>query len=122
MSREIDERVAREVMGWEVEYLSAYGRIPQVRARYFDTPQHWPEPQSHRSHRNCPEFSTDIAAAWEVVSKMMDWSFKLSGGERFGDHWFAEFVDNDGQYRSPEVGCKTPMMAICLAALEAVSE
>jgi len=75
-------------------------------------------------------YSTDIAAAWQVVEKLSE-RFMLSldelhpkakdGSERHG-RWTARFMDTDpsrgGSWLSGE--CSTAPLAICRAALRAV--
>lgn len=111
MSREIDERIAFEVMGW-------------VR---------WTGPAGHKchglphegGHRDIPEYSTDPAAAWSVVERMrsLGWWWNLSsfGGESGG--WrFSVTLDHksdpDGTRCMISQEQSMPM-AVCLAALRA---
>ena len=75
-----------------------------------------------------PNFSTDIAAAWEVVEHLRKqrsstdavtdptWSVALNGS---GDRWICDVADWRG--RMDVAACdKTACMAICWAALRAV--
>lgn len=54
-------------------------------------------------------YSTDIAAAWEVVEKLRDDNFAI---EEHGTHWKARFG-------TEWAGAETAQHAICLAALRA---
>lgn len=64
-----------------------------------------------------PPYSTDIAAAWEVVDAIR---YKHGGGllelYRNGDDTWAARFDEDARLTT----CDTPAHAICLAALTAV--
>lgn len=72
-----------------------------------------------------PNYSTDIAAAWEVVEKMRanNFLFTINMSDNF--RWECEFDLNDGAFllKSDTIGfgrSETAPHAICLAALEAV--
>lgn len=59
-----------------------------------------------------PEYSTDIAAAWQVVEKLTEGEFHLS--RCYGGGWECELG-------APYISFgETAPLAICLAALEAV--
>lgn len=103
--RELDALVAEKVMGYPGD-----GNVWYVTGDYAN-------PDS------IPEYSTDIAAAWEVVEKMKhsSWSFSI----RSSDDCEAEFSLNDGKFlqNADTVGMgrgDTAPYAICLAALKAV--
>jgi len=130
---EIDRLVAEKVLGWEV-----------CKER---SPYRWRVPLSCRMYRewheglaiNCPPFSMDIYAAWEVVLQMRElgfgldhisWSDRLACSEIPGEHTtgnacFVQFgrekydaINNRHTHASGE--SHSPPMAICLAALGAV--
>jgi hypothetical protein len=61
----------------------------------------------------CPHYSTDIAAAWELVEKMK--YFTLYRGDGY---WECEY---SGQYLE-SIDAETAPLAICRAALLAVIE
>ena len=98
--RELDALVAEKVMGWKDVNTAwpSYGSPPE-------SPDGW---------REIPAFSTDIAAAWEVVEKLSGPNvvddFRLA---YWGGCWRAEFQSMIFQY------CEAPTapQAICLAAL-----
>lgn len=101
--RELDALVAEKVMGWK-----------SVEHRFEDPFHRWdgiaPEHGSHRF--TVPDFSTDIAAAWEVVEKLNDLILErdvTAEGTRYN-------VVIDGI----ETWAETAPHAICLAALKAV--
>jgi len=76
------------------------------------------------SFRRVPSYSTDIAAAWQVVEKIKDvfrkqkpdWDFAIV--ETGENHWLAGWL----QYESFELSGegKTAPLAICRAALKVV--
>lgn len=119
--RELDARVAVEVMGFPKKLVAAFALGP-------------------------PEYSTQIRPAWEVVEKLLGLGYTLelySPGalinDEFGTHsvgWGVEFCTWSEPYlRSGRVGetvchamdeksggaaIETATLAICLAALKAV--
>ncbi len=71
----------------------------------------------------CPAYSTEIAAAWQVVEKLKSQLWMLSLHDHGGGQWFAGFAEHDGRYMTNrEAACRiadSAPLAICLAALEA---
>ena len=136
--RELDDRVAVSVMGWEVFTLSYFGTedetprmrelhdwltrvgIESVGVYYIDVERDF--------WRDSDDFqpSTDIAAAWEVVEKVREhFNFELDGDDVW-QVWFRPFRMRDG-YRvyygiAVSDSGDTAPLAICLAALKAVAE
>lgn len=114
--RELDALVAEKVMGWvkrpsEVDY---FGPV-------------WSPPGSRDTYDGPPEFSTDIAAAWEVLNhfvsqdEMTTW--ELGKCEPKGKLFYCKFEmwDREGkQWIYPIEKATTAPLAICLAALKAV--
>lgn len=97
MSKELDEQVAIEVMGWADD--------PLFRG--------WGEA------RWSP--STNIKNAWEVVEKIKSDCFRVQYIEcnpNFSTGWFAS--DENDEYRDTPDIYKTPTEAICRYALELV--
>lgn len=69
-----------------------------------------------------PPYSSDIAAAWQVVEKLRDEGLH-SCVFQYADnlHWSAQFDEHElDVIRAPIVKADTAPMAICLAALKAV--
>lgn len=107
--RELDALVAEKVMGWKV-------------LRHKDFPDH-PDVDFTKEHgvlMRTPHFSTDIAAAWEVVGKLeKSHDFELihliyhGMGDARG--WFIKLDGNRVGF--PQ---ETAPHAICLSALKAV--
>lgn len=103
--RELDALIAEKVMGWRM--------LPDN--EHFKTSQGWgPEGQSLA---HCPRYSTDIAAAWEVVSKIKKahWNFVLTC------HHGEWTVKLNHQTEGDDISeAESAPYAICLAALKAV--
>lgn len=105
--RELDSLVAEKVMGFEVRETMDGG--PQI-----------------KGIGRCPDYSTWISAAWEVVEKLysLDTSEPtilqiygpLSDGYRVTIFW----EHHDGRINEVHVVAKTATHAICVAALKAV--
>lgn len=106
---EINKQVADKVMGWEI----AEG-FPSLH---------------HRSGRKrfavkTPSFTTDIAAAWQVVEKIQrnGWLFEVGYTPLGG--WYADISAYDAKgnqtMKAIVASKESAPMAICLAALKAV--
>ena len=138
-NREMDVAMA-ELMGWRWDDVWGCLIPPEQQAKPDEMWSKWKiddegvlyrEPikeniVSHLSYRgdfskvNLPKFSTDIAAAWLVVEKLLpeyDFYFEVSGN-RIEDGWFAMFGDDLDKAEVAE----TAPLAICHAALKAVEE
>lgn len=110
--RELDALVAEKVMGLLVSRDSAWERAYEQEDDLVETTQ------DRRLRRTLQPYSTDIAAAWEVVEKLelLDRGWQLCQSQRgwgighssVGDEW--DWV----------VRAKTAPHVICLAALKAV--
>lgn len=102
--REIDALVAEKVMGCDVVGLNP-GSV------YWGKPECMKD--EHSEHQDIAFYSTDIAAAWEVVNKM-----------RSAHNWDFELVVTDGgahaRFKGMHLFAETAPTAICLAALRAV--
>ncbi len=63
----------------------------------------------------CPSFSTDIAAAWQVIEKLTDYDPQLTqwGYEDGSVGWMCDF-------EGTEAHAPTVALAICLAALKVI--
>jgi hypothetical protein len=105
-NREIDALVAENVMGWILIPREKLGwGIPPGRPHLVD------------EVKEIPHYSTDIAAAWEVVEKMTENPephFELSK-DRAG--WHAGF-DPDRPFKRVTAKATTAPLAICLARLD----
>lgn len=134
--REIDARVHEDVMGqtwdetrcrvcgWPVAGIAALGCLPGNCSQ---------RPAPARRADEPPPYSTDIAAAWQVVEKMLaqHWSYaveNVEGDEQGRAHtggkhsaWFAQYDRVNEDTKSYLVIEATAPLAICLAALSALS-
>ena len=92
-NREIDALVAKHVIGWDM-VAGCFARGGHL----------------------CPEYSTDIKAAWEVVKKLRleDIYMKM---EEFSPGWRVEFAYSDENILGMANRTTAPM-AICKAALK----
>ena len=117
--RELDALVAERVMGWRIDDADGKWTSPSPNAiTHFTRP---------------PAYSTDIAAAMEIVPRLRAFGWVYFTLQSFAPvieqlqwsedtmkvEWWAEF----SRYRSPVEAtsphCETPAHAICLAALRA---
>ena len=117
--RELDTLVAEEVMGWEATADGLYWDARQKRTRLV-LGSAIAKKREEMGIENGPGFvfapSTDIAAAWEVVEKADLWSLYGSIGD--GPYRACiQFEDREGLMTAD-----TAPLAICLAALKAVSQ
>ena len=125
--RELDALVAERVMGWV--RCSAWQGANLGSAGGFVGMNHGCE----HARGTCfpaddsvpwPHFSTDIAAAWEVVEKMRKdgWGMTVDSLGFPGEEWRAWFqCDVSHDYLKMEIGeAATAPHAICLTALKAV--
>jgi len=106
---ELDALVAEKVMGWQMVCDDCGDGVDST-----GTPN------------ECPKFSSDIAAAWEVVEKLKPTHRQVvidrhRGEDLQEEQWGVAFVTNTGvsifRERAP-----TAPLAICKAALKAVSK
>lgn len=101
MSRDIDVRVGREVMGLDA---------------YEDRGHQFISMDKEGFCHDLPPYSTDMNAAMEVVEKVHRW-FKLTNAH---GSWFATF--DLGSPNNEPCEADTPALAICLTAMEAVTQ
>ena len=126
--REMDALVAEKVMGLTVRSWRDLNGFDQDDCDFYVNKPDATEPRWGHC-RHLPWYSTDIAAAWEVVEKMHEncgpdeWCFKLedvgqkTGASVTGAYWNAQFCVGQG---GSAVELTTPH-TICLAALKAMS-
>jgi hypothetical protein len=123
--RELDALVAERVMRWKLHTQF--------------TPPRWSvpgAPPQFNMPTECPPYSTDIAAAWEVVEALEgktileldehgafrsreNGGFQLQG-PYIRSQWRAGWLERDHEYYLAEEVAATAPLAICLAALKAV--
>jgi hypothetical protein len=106
--QELDRAVAEEVMGCRVQ-VSANGKLSELgggEERVYKDAQ-------------IPRFSTDIAAAWQVVEKMREYGWSVTIGQHIDLSWRCKFT-NDEILIEVIARANTAPRAICETALEAV--
>lgn len=122
--READAIVAEKVMGHTVEWGKTW-TLDDWSSTDNCTEEHGPGiPRGQGMHianpprESVPEYSTDIAAAWEVVEKVEAtgrwlWLSRGPGG------WIAAFsaAENQAVPLHAKASASTAPLAICLAAL-----
>ena len=129
-SREIDELIADKVMGLKRK-SRIHGTTDEVDI-YTANPYFFDSVRKEDLHYVAPlPYSTNIADAWEVVEKLGRWrgfDFMLvmpNPEQTFHLHtyeagWYE--ATNDGPERRVVGDADTAPLAICLAALKAVSQ
>lgn len=125
--RELDALVAEKVMGWKLENYETSEPASTDR-HYLDASRNdgwaWVGRETDIEAWQWQP-STDIAAAWEVVEKLLPCQFTLGSPEKEsakGDVWYAEFGEwVDHLFQGEEATAPTAPHAICLAALKAMS-
>ena len=115
--RELDARIAREVMGWwsvRVEEGAWAGTDNRWHADWVGT--------RDGERTVLPTYSTDIAVAWEVVEKMEEGRFTFSIDNVDGS-WQARFHGERGGISRTLAYAQAPTApyAICRAAIAALA-
>jgi hypothetical protein len=134
MSREIDALVAEKVMGSRVAWIKPE-HIDRGDGKGMEEGSFEPYPvmTSGDSLIEAPKYSTDIAAAWEVVERMRGegWSFRFGNNSCAKDQNVASFAQGwrglganilTGEYiydDNSSMVAETAPLAICKAALKA---
>jgi hypothetical protein len=110
---ELDALIAQKVMGWILPpHSSIVGQM-------------WVEPPMGRVHpEGPPPYSTDIAAAWQVVEKFNSWELQhnkwlISSSGRNPNQYSATLTRYKPEGFGAAVSTSMPL-AICRAALKAV--
>jgi hypothetical protein len=103
--RELDMLIAEKVMGYEYHPTKRYMAPKNYRDR--DGFRVWDE--------DIPHYSTDIAAAWEVVTKLAEEGkqIRISNKAMGNNYWWSYIEEGAAQGESAP-------HAICLAALKAL--
>ena len=126
---ELDALVAEKVMGWGVVAFSdhpdwEYLKVTRLDNNELSLLRNSTKP---RDYRQCsgefPKYSTDIAAAWEILEKFnkSTQAVELIVRQHFMGHWFCHIKGaGDLQFLGEFDGAMSASHAICLAALETV--
>ena len=117
--REVDARVAREVMGWRPRLFGDSPRLMKARPDLDPNGLDWWDAGSGGEVSNLWSPSTDIAAAWQVVEAMRERGYTVSLQEMQRGEWIAIF--HNGQEMREDFAA-TPEAALCLAALAATRD
>lgn len=118
--RELDKLIAEKVMNDVERYLPLYKRLTDLSAKEFVSGETKPIyiPVYKGGNLNPKRYSTDIAAAWEVINKI--YSLKGFMLELSGTHgnlgWGCSMFLAGVQDLSED--CESAPHAICLAALK----
>ena len=127
--RELDALVGLRIMDWR------WMQLPGLRDRVMQPPEQWQSMTNgaidlytvHNCDDNPPErlprYSTDIASAWLVVEKMRGrgWSIRLVDDVQPGHAYIVEFWQDAGPHTALDARESSAPLAICKAALSAVS-
>jgi hypothetical protein len=140
MTDSLDAQIAEKVMGWRKRVSADHTNSPIEALRSMGIIYAWTDGSGKEMGLDVPAYSTDIAAAWQVVEKIHsgisnesrdgkrnDLNFlTLSVLSRYGataasfdlilsDDWFEDLTVLDFAARGD-----TPALAICLAALKTI--
>lgn len=127
--RELDALVAEKVMGCRVQHWSGYNSPGTYRCGcgVVCAYPHGVKDREGQLDGDLAYYSTDIAAAWEVVEKLRERGLHLDinnrqacdGVDDMGGAWWAEFASADYAVGGQAFADTAPL-AICRAALAAV--
>lgn len=112
--RELDALIAEKVFGFTIITKSNGERYPVNPLTTKDDP---PDEWGH-----VKQYSTDIAAAWEIVSKFKALAVKVGEKHPYCNEPWISFTQNieDGDYDFNTAFFNVSPHAICLAALKAI--
>jgi hypothetical protein len=118
--RELDALVAEKVFHHRVE-----GRSVEVPLHPTTGRRMGPSSGMILSLEALPRYSTDIAAAWEIVERLKTTEAFLQGEnlklEWLGSGWLLHALRSEDYFSAEDFpGAPTAPLAICLAALKAV--
>ena len=120
--REMDELIAVKVMGWKRVAAFASFEVATRETKHYGESLVRPggEGEADFVGAECPRYSTDIAAAWEVLMEIQRRTrfLRIIKDDREGpDMWFCVEWGGEKKYESSEG--PLPVVA-CRAALKAV--
>ena len=130
--RGIDALIAEKVMGWRMVNHADWPEGTLIRDYHHRIEWYAPgmkeEPGALGAGlESCmvPRYSTDIAAAWDVVYKMIAMGHSISIADNDGRYWGVDFYrmrDEAAFDALSTANALSPELAICRAALLAVME
>jgi hypothetical protein len=121
--RELDAEIARRIMGVEAHQAKTGDMIFTIHRDFIDDGDYWYYREGW-GYDEVPHYSTDIAAAWQVVERVRT----FNKGDEIGlevsvialsDHYDCHIETNSSAYLVVEEADTAPL-AICLAALHVV--
>lgn len=119
--RELDAQIAVEVMGWLITWpVSGVTKDAPPSDPEQCIWRGWPNETSRLRGESpeVPRYSTDIAAAWQVVTMLNSKGYVL-GLEAEASYAYAVFKAHPA-YPSSQTRAETVPLAICLAALKVI--
>lgn len=123
--RELDLLVAEKVMSlvpcdnWRpINFGSAGGPAFQKDCEHENCYPASERGSAHGRMGGCPQYSTNITLAWQVVEHLRKQGLEFTIDSRGGDPYWAEFA-NENHTVGGQASADTPALAICLAALKA---
>lgn len=124
VGRELDALVAERVMGWEQHDFHHVGDFvrPDAWRRFAENGHfaHHIQPHEWMRWQDVPAYSTDIAAAWQVVEKMKAEGYEACIDSDSDGDWSVIFTMNgEGIWCSVK---KDAPLAICRAALAVAAD
>ena len=116
--------------------ITVMGEKPPEQAKYYEKRKEWAWTEQDRGSdgsylRSVTEYfwpqpyTTNIAAAWEVVEKLWDENFHVQFLIRHqitAGRWLAQFPTRGGSENYVEAVAETAPLAICRAAVKAVGQ
>ena len=120
--RERDALVAEKVVGYVVTGPREGGNV-----RWVQPPagEQWQSGGERVLEKTCPRYTTDIAAAWEVIEKMksLGWQVLMDNKNEIDEPgWWVCFEQWEPRQRHASVFMRTAPAAICYAALSALEK
>ena len=111
--REMDALIAELVMGWQHPRVKINTVTDEIEDYWYPIPE-------AQTHIQCPHFSTSVAAAWQVVEKFDAYNINWNYWRKVHRYELSKYGDEPGM---EGIGWGlTPALAICRAALKAVTK
>ncbi len=110
--RELDALIGEKIFGVRYEFMHNDYMIP--------------DPEDPVAYDVCPHYSTDIAAAWQVLEKLLtmtenrDIHLEHLGNDETEGYWGVSTCYQLGEWQD-WMRAETAPLAICLAALQTIA-